>query len=418
MGYAIPADLEAAGEGLSYRIPGAASPAGFPPYWRESYFFVAHRPDAPGDVLVLTMASHPAHRVLDSYQMGLISGSHFFARQSRPWGDDDSGPTAVGPVSVQVVEPYQRWHLRVDCDDPGTRVGMDLTWTARTAPYLTRRGSQRVGGTTVWDQRQLFQSGWFDGHYCVDGVRTPVTRWWGQRDHSWGIRNHARCPMWMWLAVQLPDGMAGVWCWEHPDGTRCFTDGCWLPSDGRAARPVTGFRHELSWVDEEGRETGYGQSGARVAGLAGQVTLELAGAEPLIVSCRGTWAARYGRRGGGLHQMAVRTVDGRAGTAIFELTGYSHHRYFPRLSRPDPHRLLNQAAQHDAVQPDRVARGVDPVGGGQQRAHGGRHLKPGKPCAQAVVRPRAETEMVIVGTSQQESVGLGEPPLVAVSRAE
>lgn len=330
----IPADLEAVGEGLSHRIPGAAPPDGFPPFWRESYFFVAHRPDSPGDVLVLTMASHPAHGVLDSYQMGLIGGSHFFARQSRPAGDQPTA-TVVGPVSLRIVEPYQRWHLLVEGDDPHARVGLDLTWTARTAPYLTRRGSQHVDGATVWDQRQMFQSGWFDGHYCVDGVRTPVTRWWGQRDHSWGIRNHSRCPMWMWLAIQLPDGMAGVWCWEHADGTRCFTDGCWLPTDRLAARPVSGFRHELTWVDEVGKETDYGRLGARVAGLAGRVMLDLEGGEQLIVSCEGTWAARYGRRGGGLHQMTVRTADGREGTAIFEITGRGHRRYFPRLSRAD-----------------------------------------------------------------------------------
>jgi hypothetical protein len=326
----IPADLEAAGEGLSHRIPGAAPPARFSPYWRESYFFVAHRSDTPGDVLVLTMASHPAHEMLDSYQMGLAGGSGFFSRQSRPAGDQPAA-TVVGPVSVQVVEPYRRWRLLVDGDDPRAPVGLDLTWTARTAPYLTRRGTQRSDGITVWDQRQMFQSGWFDGHYHADGVRTSVTRWWGQRDHSWGIRDHSRCPMWMWLAIQLPDGMAGVWCWEDPDGTRCFTDGCWLPADGGAARPLTAFLHELTWVDEEGRETRYGRLGAGVAGLAGRVTLDLEGGQRLSVSCEGTWAARYGRRGGGLHQMVVRTADGREGTAIFEITGHSHHRYFPRL---------------------------------------------------------------------------------------
>src|SRR5690606_4108924 len=30
------------------------------PYWRESYFFELHRPDAAGDVVFFTMAHHPA----------------------------------------------------------------------------------------------------------------------------------------------------------------------------------------------------------------------------------------------------------------------------------------------------------------------------------------------------------------------
>jgi hypothetical protein len=33
--------------------------------------------------------------------------------------------------------------------------------------------------------------------------------------------------------------------------------------------------------------------------------------------------------GGGQHLMAVRTDDGREGSAIYEITGASHARYFP-----------------------------------------------------------------------------------------
>jgi hypothetical protein len=320
--------LGAADEAFTHRIPGAGPEQQFSPHWRESYFFVAHQPDRLGDVLVLTMASHPAHGVLDSYQMGLAGGRPFFARQTRRV----SGPpaqTAAGPASVAVVRPYEQVRLRVDGGDARARVGLDLTWTARTAPYLTSRGRQQVGGTTVWDQRQMFQSGWFDGHYDVDGVRRPVTRWWGQRDHSWGIRDHARCPMWMWLAIQLPEGMAGVWCWEDADGTRCFTDGCWLPAGDGAPRRLARFEHALTWLGEDGGPAGYGRFGERVSGLAGQVVLGLDGGERLEVTGTGRWAARYGRRGGGLQQLQVRTGDGRRGTAIYEITGCSHHRYFP-----------------------------------------------------------------------------------------
>ena len=32
---------------------------------------------------------------------------------------------------------------------------------------------------------------------------------------------------------------------------------------------------------------------------------------------------------GGLSQMRVRADDGRQGTAIYEVTGARHHRYFP-----------------------------------------------------------------------------------------
>ena len=43
----------------------------------------------------------------------------------------------------------------------------------------------------------------------------------------------------------------------------------------------------------------------------------------------GRWAQRYGELGGGLNEVDVHTDDGRTGTAIYELTGAHHHRYFP-----------------------------------------------------------------------------------------
>ena len=36
-----------------------------------------------------------------------------------------------------------------------------------------------------------------------------------------------------------------------------------------------------------------------------------------------------GRYGGGQHLMAVETDDGRRGTAVYEVTGRHHHRFFP-----------------------------------------------------------------------------------------
>jgi hypothetical protein len=74
---------------------------------------------------------------------------------------------------------------------------------------------------------------------------------------------------------------------------------------------------------------GYGRDGAQVAGLAGRVELTLADGRRVAVTGAGSWNARYGRRGGGQHHLAVRTDDGRSGTAVYELTGCHHHRYFP-----------------------------------------------------------------------------------------
>jgi hypothetical protein len=133
----------------------------------------------------------------------------------------------------------------------------------------------------------------------------------------------------MWLAIQLPDGMFGVWHWEYANGARVFTDGCFAPADGRDPIPVVDFHHDLSWTDADGKAVDYGRDGTDVRGLAGQVRFTLAGGRVVTVDGEGTWAMPYGGLGGGQHQMVVRTDDGRAGTAIYELTGAHHHRYFP-----------------------------------------------------------------------------------------
>jgi hypothetical protein len=294
-------------------------------HWRESYFFVAHPRDSAGDVVILTMAHYPARREMDSLQLGQIDGQFVFARYARPYGDDPH-TTAVGPVTIEIVEPYKTIRLRAD---DGATVGLDLTFSARTQHYGLRRGTMKAGHETIWDQSHMVQSGDYDGTYTRNGVTREVRDWWGQRDHSWGIRDHRRCPMWNWLAIQLPDGMFAIWCWELPNGARIYTDGCFAPADGRAPIPAIHFEHDYHWTDESGKPIDYGRDGQGVAGLAGRAEFVLEGGTRVVIDAEGTRCAPYGPLGGGLHQMSVRTDDGRTGTAIYELTGAHHHKYFP-----------------------------------------------------------------------------------------
>jgi hypothetical protein len=187
----------------------------------------------------------------------------------------------------------------------------------------------KAGHETIWDQSHMIQSGEYEGWFRHAGTTHRVDGWWGQRDHSWGIRDHARCPMWQWLAIQLPDGMFGVWNWEYPNGARVFTDGCFAPSDGSTPVPVIFFRHDLHWLDAEGRRTSYGRDGENVHGLEGRVEITLEGGRTVGIEGRGSWAARYGPYGGGQNLLALRTDDGREGIGIYEITGGYHHHFFP-----------------------------------------------------------------------------------------
>lgn len=297
------------------------------PHWRESYFFEMHRPDAAGDVVFFTMAQYPATARLDSLQMGKVGGVPILGMLERPFGDDPH-TTDVGGAKVEIVRPMEEIRLWADPDQAA--IGLDVTFRARTQPYGLRRGSMWARDGLVWDQSHLLQSGTYDGTYSFGGRTHRVDRWWGQRDHSWGVRDHGRCPLWLWLQVQLPDGFLGVWHWELANGTLVYSDGCWASTGGEEPVPVVGFRHDLQWTDAGGHPTPYGEDGAGVVGLKGSAVFALADGRRVAVDGQGTFDRPYEPfHRGGVNQMRVTTDDGREGTAICEVTGAHHHRYFP-----------------------------------------------------------------------------------------
>lgn len=296
-------------------------------HWRESYFFEMHRPDARGDVVFFTMAHYPARQVMDSIQMGRIGGTPVLGAQGRPYGGDPH-TTEVPGARVEVVRPFEEVRLWADPDVAA--IGVDVTFRARTQPYGLRRGTMRAGEDVVWDQSHILQSGTYTGTYTAGGVTRDIDGWIGQRDHSWGIRDHGRCPLWMWLQIQFEDGFLGVWHWELANGSRIYTDGCWAPTDRSDPIPVVDFSHDLVWTDAEGRTAGYGVDGHSVTGLSGSCVFTLAGGRRITVDAEGDFDRPYEPfHRGGLSKMRVRTDDGRAGTAIYEITGARHHHFLP-----------------------------------------------------------------------------------------
>jgi hypothetical protein len=285
------------------------------------------------DVVVVAMATYPARHMLDALVLGRVGGELVFRHYQRP-ADGDPHTTTVGPVSVVVEEPFRRLSVVVDAADG---FDADLTFTARTDAYGLRRGRLRHdSGALLWDQSHMFQSGVFGGTYALGAEGGSVDGWLGQRDHSWGVRDHGAIPMWTWLAIQLPDGMLGVWHWETADGAPVFTDGCWAPAGGGAPVPVVGFHHDLHWTDAAGNPVAYGPDGAAVVGLAGTVSFALADGAAVTVHGQGRWCAPYRPfYGGGQHLVAVETDDGRRGTAVYEVTGRHHHRFFPEALPTD-----------------------------------------------------------------------------------
>jgi hypothetical protein len=304
-----------------------ATPLWPSPFWRESYFFELHRPDAMGDVLFFTMALHPNRRLIDSIQMGRIGGEPILGVLGRS-SDDDPHTTSVAGARVEVVRAFEE--IRLVADPELAVFGCDLVFRARTQPYALRRGTMRAADGIVWDQSHILQSGSYQGSYTYAAVTHDVDGWFGQRDHSWGVRDHGRCPLWLWFQIQFDDGFLGVWHWELANGAHIYTDGCWAAADGSEPVPLVGFTHSMTWTGPDGSPAEYGTSGEGVSSLAGQCSFTLADARVVKIEATGTFDRPYEPfHRGGLSQMRVRAGDGRRGSAIFEITGARHHRYFP-----------------------------------------------------------------------------------------
>jgi hypothetical protein len=298
-------------------------------FWRESLFFDVHDPAGTpdGDVLFFTLAHFPARAHVDSLQMGRVRGEGVFGYLDRPAGGDPH-TLAVPGIRFEIVRPWEE--VRIVSDPGVAQIGCDLTFRARTQPYGLRRGTMRAADDVVWDQCHIFQSGTYTGSFTVGGETREVDDWIGQRDHSWGIRDHGRCPLWLWFQVQLDDGFLGIWHWELPNGARVYTDGCWAPTDGSDPVPVVDFRHDMRWIGADGAPARYGEHGDDVTGLEGTCDFVLEDGRVIAVDAEGTFARPYEPfQRGGLNLMSVRTSDGRTGTAIYEVTGSRHHHYFP-----------------------------------------------------------------------------------------
>ena len=97
------------------------------------------------------------------------------------------GEPAVGPLSVQVVEPLRA--LRVTLQPAAAYPhAADLTFTGLYPAYEETHHLRRVAGRLQEDYHRFDQIGRVDGWIDLEGHRMAVADWFGVRDHSWGVR--------------------------------------------------------------------------------------------------------------------------------------------------------------------------------------------------------------------------------------
>lgn len=261
----------------------------------DRYWFGVYDPKGKM-ALVCGMGLYMNMNVLDGYCAiqvpkgggGVEQHNFRLTRALRP--DVDSHK--VGPLSVEILEPYERIRLLWA---PGEfPVSFDLEWNAFTPPSEEKPHFIRVNARPFFDYRRYTQAGRSSGSITLGDHTESVSDWWAGRDHSWGVRNQvggyepvngpgteealsAAGFVFYWITFNTGECSGYVQLQFLGDGTRIFTDGeiRW-PATGRV------FQVTAADVDVELHEGTriFKQMTTRLKDAAGaEVVLEV---EPLL----------------------------------------------------------------------------------------------------------------------------------------
>jgi hypothetical protein len=261
--------------------PATGDPNHYDRYWfngqaKDGSFFIAG-----------AMGHYPVRGVIDSAFSVIYEGIEHSIFASGVMPLDRS--TAVGPMSVEVVEPMRTIRLRADRNANG--LGADLTFRAKTVAIEEPR--QRLiapDGVPVMDHTRLTQWGSWEGTIWIDGTTIDVdpAETIATRDRSWGVRavgkqletqREQRRPQvfWHWLPLHFDNFCTHMALHERTNGDRWLEAAMTVPllEPGAPAAgydPAThlkGLKYDIDW--EPGRRemksavfTAYAPDGSEV----------------------------------------------------------------------------------------------------------------------------------------------------------
>jgi hypothetical protein len=142
--------------------------------------------DREGQVgMVAGMAFYKNMGVCDGFLCLQQGDQQHNMRFSRALGEDFV-LTAVGGLEVVIEEPFKRLTLRLDGSD--SPMSADLTFEAGYEPYCEPHYTDSRGGRVGQEITRYYQLGSWSGWVDLGNGRIEASNWWGDRDHSWGVR--------------------------------------------------------------------------------------------------------------------------------------------------------------------------------------------------------------------------------------
>lgn len=219
------------------------------PRFYDRYFFCAYDPDRR-IALHIGMGLYMNMNVLDGYVTALVprdgggADQHNLrlSRALRPDIDD----VRVGPLEVEVLEPFQR--ARVTCAPGDHAVSLDLEWHATSPATEEDHHFRRLRGRVTTDYRRYTIVGAVSGTVQLGDQVFEAEDWFSVRDHSWGVREQVAGPepvtgppgfglesvgyVFYWVPFQCGDLAGHVQLQMLGDGSVIYRDGVLYRPDG------------------------------------------------------------------------------------------------------------------------------------------------------------------------------------------
>jgi hypothetical protein len=234
------------------------------PAWMERLWYTGH-PIASQDIIFdIGLGYHPNRNVMDAFAGVAINGRQWnfrLSRQLRP----NPLTTAIGPLSITVLEGLKRHRLVLGPNDSG--IQFDIEFISDLNPHEETPHLRRRDGRVTENMARAQQLGRYSGWLEVNGQRHALTTegWWGQRDHSWGVRSEMRSDestppltfyppfLYAWATVQFKDRGLHVFFKERAPGNKIYLSGeevFKLGSRVSSRNQLEDVQHDMVWKDD------------------------------------------------------------------------------------------------------------------------------------------------------------------------
>ena len=271
------------------------------PAWMERLWYTGHPIDSMDVIFDVGLGYHPNRNVMDAFAGVAIAGKQWNFRVSRQLRPDPL-TTTVGPLQIHVIEGLKHHRLILGPNDSG--IQFDIHFLASMTPHEETPHLRRRDGRVTENMARAQQLGRYEGWLEFDGKRIEISTqtWYGQRDHSWGVRSEMRTDethppltfyppfLYTWTTAQFGNRGLHIFFKERAPGDKIYISGeevFTLGNRTSSRNQIMDVSHDLKWHDDP-----HGQS---LAG--GELHLKFMDGREKTVSIR-TFPSKYYLKGG------------------------------------------------------------------------------------------------------------------------